>query len=249
MTGGTSGIGAAIVERLTADGAAVAFTGRHAERGAEVSTRTGATFISADARDETAVTRSIDDAIQSLGGLNALVCNAGVIADAGILDTTLEDWQTMLDVNLTAAYLYSRSSLPHLRASGGGSIVHIASDAGLWGEQEIAGYSVTKAAQITLAQMLAVEAGPSGVRVNAVCPGDIEPGMRTTTRGEEVPDGDTSAWRMPPMARIGRASDVAGAVAFLAGPDSSFVNGAVIAVDGGMRAGYRAWEAAGEAVT
>jgi len=113
----------------------------------------------------------------------------------------------------------------------------------VWGEEWIGAYSVTKAALITLAQMLAVEAGPSRIRVNAVCPGDILPGMATTTHGRERLPDDTSDWRVPPMGRIGEAADVAGVVSFLLGPDSSFVTGTALLVDGGMRASYRAWEA------
>ena len=242
MTGGTSGIGAVLVERLTADGARVVFTGRDQGRGAEVAGRTGATFVLADASSEEAVDASVDRAAEELGGLDALVCVAGVIVDGTLTQTTPEDWQTLLDVNLTAPYLYSRRCLPLLREAGSGSIVHVSSDAGVWGEEWIGAYSVTKAALITLAQMLAVEAGPSRIRVNAVCPGDILPGMVTTTRGRERPD-PTSDWRVPPMGRIGEAADVAGVVSFLLGPDSAFVTGTALLVDGGMRASYRAWEA------
>ena len=243
VTGGTSGIGAGLVDRLVADGARVAVTGRDRERGDAVGGRTGATFVQADVIDEHAIARSVDDAVATLGGLDALVCCAGVLGFGSIRDTTLDDWQTQLDVNLTAPYLYSVGCLPLLRDAGGGSIVHISSDAGVWGEQEIGAYSVTKAALITLAQMLAIEAGPSGIRVNVVCPGDILPGMSTTTRGPDETADHTSGWRRPPIGRIGEASDVAGVVSFLLGPDSSFVNGAAILVDGGMRASYRAWEA------
>jgi NAD(P)-dependent dehydrogenase (short-subunit alcohol dehydrogenase family) len=243
VTGGTSGIGAALVHRLVEDGARVAFTGRDRGRGDAVGERTGAAFIQADATDEQAAVHSVDEAAATLGGLDALVCSAGVVTSASIRDTTVEDWETQLDVNLTAPYLYSVLCLPLLREAGGGSIVHISSDAGVWGEQEIGAYSVMKAALITLAQMLAIEAGPSGIRVNAVCPGDILPGMPTTTRGRDEAADDPSGWRMPPLGRLGEASDVAGVVSFLLGPDSSFVNGAAILVDGGMRASYRAWEA------
>jgi NAD(P)-dependent dehydrogenase (short-subunit alcohol dehydrogenase family) len=242
VTGGTSGIGAAVVDRLARDGARVVFTGRDAERGRAVAERTGSVFVQADATSEDDVNRSVDEAVDHLGGLDALVCNAGVIVDATVSQTSLEDWQTLLDVNLTAPYLHSVRALPALRDAGGGSIVHVSSDAGVWGEEEIGAYSVTKAALITLAQMLAIEAGRSGIRVNAVCPGDILPGMVTTTRGREE-YGDTSGWRVPPMGRIGEATDVAGVVSFLLSPDSSFVNGTAILVDGGMRASYRAWEA------
>jgi NAD(P)-dependent dehydrogenase (short-subunit alcohol dehydrogenase family) len=244
VTGGTSGIGAALVERLSADGAQVVFTGRDEARGKEVAEREGAVFVAADARDEAAIDASVDVAVGELGGLDALVCVAGVITDGSVTQTSPEDWQMLIDVNLTAPYLYSRRCLPLLREAGGGSIVHVSSDAGVWGEEAVAAYSVTKAALITLAQMLAVEAGPSRIRVNAVCPGDILPGMVTTTAGRER-HADTSDWRVPPMGRIGEAADVAGAVSFLLGPDSSFVNGTALLVDGGMRASYRAWEAQG----
>ena len=181
VTGGTSGIGETIVERLIADGARVVFTGRDDVRGAAVADRTEATFLRADAGGEDQVNHSVDRAVGLLGGLDALVCNAGVIAAGTISETSLEDWQTLLDVNLTAPYLYSIRALPALREAGGGSIVHVSSDAGVWGEEEIGAYSVSKAALITLAQMLAMDAGPSGIRVNAVCPGDTLPGMATTT--------------------------------------------------------------------
>jgi NAD(P)-dependent dehydrogenase (short-subunit alcohol dehydrogenase family) len=243
VTGGTSGIGAALVDRLVTDGARVAFTGRDQGRGDAVGGRTGATFIQADAMDEQAAARSVDDAAATLGGLDALLCSTGVITFESIRNTTLEDWSTLLGVNLTAPYLYSVRCLPLLREAGGGSIVHISSDAGVWGEQEIGAYSVMKAALITLAQMLAIEAGPSGIRVNVVCPGDILPGMATTTQGRDETAEDPSGVRRPPLGRVGEASDVAGVVSFLLGPDSSFVNGAAILVDGGMRASYRAWEA------
>jgi meso-butanediol dehydrogenase / (S,S)-butanediol dehydrogenase / diacetyl reductase len=243
VTGGTSGIGEAIVERLTEDGARVVFTGRDDVRGTAVADRTEATFIRADAAVEDQVNHSVDRAIGILDGLDALVCNAGVIAEGTISETSLEDWQSLLDVNVTAPYLYSIRALPALREAGGGSIVHVSSDAGVWGEEEIGAYSVSKAALITLTQMLAMDAGPSGIRVNAVCPGDTLPGMVTTTRGRGD-YGDTSEWRTPPMGRIGSAEDVAAVVSFLLSPDSSFVNGTAVLIDGGMRASYRAWEAA-----
>jgi NAD(P)-dependent dehydrogenase (short-subunit alcohol dehydrogenase family) len=243
VTGGTSGIGETIVERLTEDGARVVFTGRDDVRGAAVADRTETTFLRADAADEEQVNHSVDRAIGLLGGLDALVCNAGVITDGTISQTSLQDWQTLLDVNLTAPYLYSIRALPALREAAGGSIVHVSSDAGVWGEEEIGAYSVSKAALITLTQMLAMDAGPSGIRVNAVCPGDTLPGMVTTTSGREE-YGDTGDWRTPPMGRIGTAEDVAAVVSFLLSPDSSFVNGTALLIDGGMRASYRAWEVA-----
>ena len=126
---------------------------------------------------------------------------------------------------------------------GGGSIVHIASDTAIRGIASIAAYSVTKAGMRMLSDMLALEGAPVNVRSNAVCPGDTLPGMVTTTSGREE-YGDTGDWRTPPMGRIGTAQDVAAVVSFLLSPDSSFVNGTALLIDGGMRASYRAWEAA-----
>lgn len=239
VTGGTSGIGEAIVVRLRAAGAAVAFTGRDAERGAATAARTGATFVRADVRDAGAVAASLDAAASALGGLDALVLNAGVLHEAPLSETTDDAWDAVLETNLIGPYRYALACLPALRAAGGGSIVLVASDAGVWGEVPIGAYSVSKRAAIMLAQMLGTEAGPAGIRVNAVCPGDTLPGMATRIEGRADP-GDPAGWLVPPVGRIGTAQDTAAAVEFFLSPDSSFVNGAVLLVDGGMRASLHA---------
>jgi meso-butanediol dehydrogenase / (S,S)-butanediol dehydrogenase / diacetyl reductase len=234
VTGGTSGIGEAIVERLRSDGAAVAFTGRSAERGERVAARTGATFLQADATVAEDVERSVSGAVRELGALNALVLNAGVLHEGSLTETTDETWDAVLETNLVAPYRYTLACLPHLRAAGGGSIVVISSDAGVWVETAIGAYSVSKRALITLGQMLGTEAGKDGVRVNVVCPGDTAPGMATLTTGRV--ERDPSGWLLPPSGRIGTAEDVAATVAFFLSADASFCNGAVLLVDGGMRA-------------
>jgi NAD(P)-dependent dehydrogenase (short-subunit alcohol dehydrogenase family) len=141
-------------------------------------------------------------------------------------------------VNLVAPFRYARELLPALR-EGAGSIVLVASDAGVWGETPIAAYSVSKRAVIMLTRMLAVEAGPSGVRVNAVCPGDTEPGMVTTVAGRDVLP-DTSEWTRPPLGRLVHARDIAAAVSFLASDEARTITGADLLIDGGMRAALRA---------
>ncbi len=237
VTGGTSGIGVAIVERLVRDGASVVFTGRGEDRGQEVAERTGATFVRADAREAEDVTRSLREASEALGGLDLLVLNAGIIHAAPLAETTDEAWDSLVETNLIAPYRYAREALPLLREAGGGSIVVISSDAGVWAAPEVAAYSVTKRALNSLVQMLAIEAGPAGVRVNAICPGATAPGMVTTTAGRDD-ELDTDTWLRPPVGRVGRGEDVAGAVAFLASEDAAFVNGVLLPVEGGMRAGY-----------
>jgi NAD(P)-dependent dehydrogenase (short-subunit alcohol dehydrogenase family) len=245
VTGGTSGIGRACVERLVSNGARVVVTGRDGDRGRAVEEGTGATFVPADAADEDAVRASVATAAAKLGGLDGLVCAAGVTLDATLTETPLEDWRTLIDVNLTAPYLYSVGCLPALRAAGGGSIVLIGSDAGVWGDARNGAYSVSKAALNTLAQMLAIEAGPDGITVNALCLGGVGHVMASTTRGRDEGRSDPTTWLVPPVGRFQEPDEVARVVAFLLGPDARYVNGAAMLVDGGIRAGYRAWSVQG----
>ena len=246
ITGGTSGIGAAVVERFRSEGAAVVLTGRDEGRGREVGARTGADFVPADARDSASVASSVSAAVEKLGGLDALVANAGVLHDALLSQTTDEAWDAVLDTNLVGYCLYAVACLPHLRAAGGGSITMISSDAGVWGETAIGAYSVSKRAVNMLVQTLAVEAGPHGIRVNAICPGDTAPGMATHVGGRDE-GGDPAGWMLPPLRRVGTGADVAGAVAFFASGDGAFCNGSILLVDGGMRASLRAGAVAREA--
>jgi len=243
VTGGTSGIGAAIVDRLGSEGASVVFTGRNETRGREVAAHTGAEFVPAEARDGAAVRASVAAAVTSLGGLDALVANAGVLHDALLSETTDEAWDAVLETNLVGYVLYAVACLPHLRAAGGGSITMISSDAGVWGETAIGAYSVSKRAVNMLVQTLAVEAGPHAIRVNAICPGDTAPGMATHVGGRDE-SGDPASWTLPPLARVGTGADVAAAVAYFASPDGAFCNGSILLVDGGMRASIRASAAA-----
>jgi NAD(P)-dependent dehydrogenase (short-subunit alcohol dehydrogenase family) len=248
VTGGTSGIGASIVDRFRAEGASVVFTGRDAARGEEVAARTGASFVRADLRDSNDVGASVRAALDTLGGLDALVANAGVLHDSTLSETSDEAWDAVFETNLIGSYLYALACLPALRDSGGGSITMTSSDAGIWGETPIAAYSVSKRALNMLVQTLAVEAGPSGVRVNAVCPGDTAPGMASHVKGR-VASGDTSGWILPPLARVGTGADVAAAVTFFASTEGAFCNGSILLVDGGMRASLRASAVANQRVS
>jgi len=239
VTGGSSGIGEATVARLCADGAKVVLTGRDRDRGEAVAGRHGASFLEADARDRDAVHRSVRNAVDVLGGLDAAVLNAGVLHDGPLTETDDAAWDAVVETNLVGPYRYAVAALPHLRAAGGGSIVITASDAGVWAEAAIGAYSVSKRGVIMLARMLAVEAAPDGIRVNAVCPGDTEPGMVTRVGArDDLPD--TSGWVRPPRGRLVRADDVAAAVAFLVSADAEMVTGTDLLVDGGMRAALHA---------
>jgi NAD(P)-dependent dehydrogenase (short-subunit alcohol dehydrogenase family) len=239
VTGGTSGIGASIVERFVLEGAAVVCTGRDEARGREVALRTGVEFVPADAQDSAAVRSSVSYAAARLGGLDALVANAGVLHAAPLSDTTDEAWDQVMNTNILGYFRYAIACLPHLRAAGGGSITMISSDAGVWGETAIAAYSISKRVVNMLVQALAVEAGPDGIRVNAICPGDTAPGMATLIdRRDET--ADPSTWILPPLSRAGTATDIAGAATFFASTDGGFCNGSILLVDGGMRAALKA---------
>jgi NAD(P)-dependent dehydrogenase (short-subunit alcohol dehydrogenase family) len=220
VTGGTSGIGRGIVERLTADGATVVFTGRDGRRGADVASATGA--------------------LGALGGLDVLVNNAGMIFQGGIEATPLDAWRELLAVNLTAAFLYSKACFGPIRDGGGGSIVHIVSDTGIRGIHSIGAYSVTKAGMRMLSDMLALEGARVNVRSNAICPGDVSPGVQATPAGFTEHAEDPANWTLPPAGRFGDASDVAALVAWLASEDARHMNGATIRIDAGMGAGIAA---------
>jgi NAD(P)-dependent dehydrogenase (short-subunit alcohol dehydrogenase family) len=240
VTGGTTGLGLAVAERFMAEGAQVVITGRDPELGsrAEQALGPGARFIAADAADPEAVAGSVAAAADYLGGLDVLVNNAGVGVTARLVDTPLADYDRVMSVNVRGYLLYAQHAYPHL-ARRRGCMIHIASDAGIWGEQSIGLYSVTKAAVVMLGKMLALDGGPDGVRSNVLCPGDIWPGMRhMAAPGEDGRGEEDGAWPLPPVGRIGQASDVAAAAVFYASDEAGFITGTTLLVDGGMTAGY-----------
>jgi NAD(P)-dependent dehydrogenase (short-subunit alcohol dehydrogenase family) len=239
ITGGTAGIGLAIAERLARDGARVVVTGRDEARGraAEERLGAGARFVAADAADEDDVERSVGAALATTGRLDVLVNNAGIALFERLVDTPVAEFDRLMSANVRSGFLYARACMPALTETRG-SMVHIASDAGLRGEQAIGAYSVTKAAMIMLSKMLALDGAAAGVRSNCVCPGTTAPGMIHIGPASDPERGDdASTWPLAPIGRVGRADDVAGAVAYLAGDEASFVSGAVLLVDGAMGAG------------
>ena len=241
VTGGTTGIGFAIAERFLREGARVAVTGRNQELGvrAEAALRDAGPswFVAADAGDPAAVARSVDLAAGHLGTLDVLVNNAGVGVEASLLRTPLADYDRLMNVNVRGYLLYAQAAYPHL-ARRRGSMIHIASDAGIWGEQAIGLYSVSKAAVVMLGKMLALEGGPDGVRSNVLCPGDTWPGMRHMAPPGEEDRPESGDWPIPPIGRIGEARDVAAAAVFYASDEAEFITGTTLLVDGGMTAGY-----------
>ena len=241
VTGGTTGIGFAIAERFLREGARVVVTGRNQELGsrAEAALRDAGEswFLAADAGDPAAVARSADLAAERLGALDVLVNNAGIGVESSLLRTPLADYDRLMDVNVRGYFLYARAAYPYL-ARRRGCMIHIASDAGIWGEQSIGLYSVSKAAVVMLGKMLALEAGADGVRSNVLCPGDTWPGMRHMAPPGEEDRPESGEWPVPPIGRVGEARDVAAAAVFYASDEAGFITGTTLLVDGGMTAGY-----------
>jgi len=241
VTGGTSGIGKACVERLRVEGMTVAFTGRNEVRGAAVAAATGAAFLPCDARDRAASDRVVEQALELGGGrLDLLVANAGILMGGPIEQTPEHAFRELLEVNLTALFRVSRACFGPMREQGGGTMVHICSDSGIRGIHEIPAYSVTKAGAIAVSELFAAEGAPYGIRANAVCPGDVLPGAQATPVGfehhAEAPDG----WTLPPSGRFATGEDVAGLVAWLASGESSHMTGATLRIDGAAGAAFRA---------
>jgi NAD(P)-dependent dehydrogenase (short-subunit alcohol dehydrogenase family) len=221
----------------------VVITGRDETLGAEAESALAAhgaiRFLRADAVDPDQARASVDETVALLGGLDILVNNAGIGVQAGVLDTPLDAYDRVMNINVRGAFVYAQAAFPHLEARGG-VMLHVSSDAGVMGEEDIGIYSVSKAALIMLSNMLAIEGGRRGVRSNAICPGDTAPGMRHMgPPGEDRPEDDPATWIQPPLGRIGEAMDVADAAVFLCSDRSRFVNGVALLVDGGMRAGVR----------
>jgi NAD(P)-dependent dehydrogenase (short-subunit alcohol dehydrogenase family) len=223
ICGGTGSIGRHLVHTFAGNGHRVAFSGRNRERGQRVAAGSGAQFIEHDDFDGSAV---VETAADLLGPLDGLVLNAGTIEHATLAATSHEKLTEMLHVNVTVPIRQVQTAA--LAMSPGGSIVAVASNAGLWPETEIGAYSVSKAALVAACRALATQYSWRGIRINAVCPGDTEPGMAATI------SGDHGFASLPPLGRLGKPADTAAVVDFLLSPESAFITGTSILVDGGM---------------
>ncbi len=236
VTGGTHGIGAACVRRLAADGARVVFTGRDLDAGEALATEIQqSTFVAGDASIEADCRQAVQVALDlGQGAVAGLVNNAGTSARMAFERASLDDWNRIMTVNTSSAFLFTRHAMAGLRA-GRGSVVMMSSIAGLVGEEGLALYTASKAALIGLTYALALEYGAE-VRFNAICPGQIA--TRMMGRTLEIPGRRQMLESRIPVGRLGTAEDVAEAVFWLLSPASAFVNGAVLSVDGGEAAGF-----------
>jgi meso-butanediol dehydrogenase / (S,S)-butanediol dehydrogenase / diacetyl reductase len=246
VTGGASGFGLAIAQRLREAGASVASVDVSKERLDEAQSRLGVLPLQADVRSPAAMRAAVDQCSAEFGGLDTLVISAGVIHIKPLEDVNEDDWDLTLDVNLKGAFTASQAAAPLLRASGRGRVVAISSDAGKRGFAWIQAYTASKFGLVGLVESLAVELAPDHVTVNCVCP----VGCPTTGMGQDVLDWKVRAGgktpneivaataRTNPLGRNATESDVADAVMFFVSEEASFLTGVALDVDGGAHLGF-----------
>jgi 3-oxoacyl-[acyl-carrier protein] reductase len=238
VTGGSRGIGRAIVGRLAAEGCAIGICGRTPERLEAVlaelrAAGTTAHGVVADVTAPGEVERFVDEAAAALGGADLLVANVGGNAGGTLMDSTAEDWVQTFEMNLFHAVRAIRAAVPHFERRGGGSVVTIASVSGVKPAPR-AQYGAAKAGEIFLSGALALELAAKHIRVNTISPGSIMfPGGGWAARRERDPEGFGEFERREfPAGRLGSAEEVANVVAFVLSERASWVNGTNIAVDG-----------------
>ena len=237
VTGGASGIGRATAERLAAEGARVYIADRRPLAPDDPVAESVAS-IPVDVTDEASVADCIARVVADAGPVDVLVNGAGVVYAGGADDTPLDKWQLLLSVNLTGAFLMSRAVLPAMMARRSGAIVSVGSDAGLVGQVGQAAYCASKGGLVHFTKAAALDAAGSGVRVNCVCPCFVDtPLLAAWVEAQEDPAAARAAADAEqPIGRVGRAEEIASAIAWLASDESSFVTGIALAVDGGTTA-------------
>ena len=239
VTGAAQGLGAAIALRLARDGYDVAVTELTRSPLADVVAKieaagARAVAVELDVRSQESVERAIAHAADAFGTLDVLVNNAGVTQRRAAIDVTRDEWQGVVDVNLTGTFFMSQQFARHLVAKKReGCIVSLASTHGVVALAERATYGITKGAIIHMTRMLAYEWAAHGIRVNAIAPGTIETPSRAAYF-DANPGTREAMLKRVPAGKFGTEADVAGAVAYLAGADSSFVTGQTLLIDGGL---------------
>lgn len=240
VTGGSTGIGRASVAAFASAGGCVVYCSHDADSvlaADEALAKFGSrvTGTTADVRSADDMRRLMDLAVERYGGVDALVCSAGVQTYGTVEDTSEAGWHTVIDTNLTGIFLAAKYAVPHLRSRGGGAIVNISSVQGIHPLERVLGYSVSKAGIDALTRSMAVDHAVDAIRVNSVAPGPVLTPLVTVCGSADVhaanqPDPPVT----PSYGRMAEPDEIAAAVAFLAGRSASYITGATLVVDGGM---------------
>jgi NAD(P)-dependent dehydrogenase (short-subunit alcohol dehydrogenase family) len=243
VTGGGTGIGRASALALAEAGAAVAVFDIDPQSAAEVAeqiTSAGgrAIGVAADVSAPTDVDRGVDQVVAAFGTVDVVFNNAGIIRRTTVLDIEPDDWDRVFAVNVRSMYLMCRKVVPIMAAAGGGSIINTGSGWGLKGGGTAVSYCASKGAVVNLTRALAIDHGPAGIRVNCVCPGDVNTGMLRNEAGQlgQDPKAFLAEAADRPLGRYGEPEEIAAAVVWLASDAASYVTGSILSVDGGGNA-------------
>ncbi|TDD17091.1 3-oxoacyl-ACP reductase [Kribbella turkmenica] len=240
VTGGASGIGLAAVRRLAAEGARIVIGDVDPATGKAAADEVGGLFVATDVTDQAAVENLFRHAFDTYGSVDIAFNNAGISPpdDASILDTGLEAWRRVQEVNLTSVYLCCKAAIPYMRRQGKGSIINTASFVAVMGAatSQIS-YSASKGGVLAMSRELGVEFARQGIRVNALCPGPVNTPLLTELFAKD-PERAQRRLVHVPMGRFGEPEEIAAAVAFLASDDSSFITANTFLVDGGISGAY-----------
>ena len=231
ITGGSRGIGRAMVELFSERGYSVAFTYKNSDAQASaLSEKTGALAIKADSSKEEEILRAVETVRKNLGAVEILINNAAVSAFSLFTDISLDDWREMFSINVDGAFLYTKAVLGDMIKNHFGRVINVSSMWGIVGSSCEVCYSATKAALIGMTKALAKEVGPSGITVNCIAPGMIDTDMNASLSEEDV----RAIADETPLMRIGTPREIAEAALFLAGDGAAFITGQILGVNGGL---------------
>jgi NAD(P)-dependent dehydrogenase (short-subunit alcohol dehydrogenase family) len=242
ITGGGTGIGRATAELFTREGARVMVSGRRRaelEETVRLCEKAGGTaaLVTGDVAKAEDAERMAKETARVFGGIDVLVNNAGIIVrNATVTDVAIEDWRRVIDIDLHGVFLVSRFALLEMvPAKRGGAIVHVSSVAGIVGDPKLAPYNAAKGGVNLLTKNMALDYAPHRIRVNAVCPGRVwTPMPMSRLKPGDDPAAILAAWgKNIPLGRVGQPEDIAQAILFLAGEESSWITGTTLVVDGG----------------
>jgi NAD(P)-dependent dehydrogenase (short-subunit alcohol dehydrogenase family) len=240
VTGAGSGIGRACALALAHDGAKVALVGRRKALLEAVAREIGdsALVLAADVSKKDEIAGVVEHTVAHFGGLDVLLNDAGVLHVGNAEQITEEQWDETFNINVRGLWLFSRAVLPHMRKTGGGSIINMASVLGINGARNRASYAPSKGAVVLLTKCMAIDHGHEHIRVNAICPSFVETDLTAAVISKAPDPKSVRAERIAvhPIGRLGQPEDIAGLAVYLASDESSWVTGSVFPVDGGYLA-------------